>query len=119
MFLCSVVLMFLCIDVLMLFWSYSKYAIILCSHVHVFLPQPDGGVVVGSAQELAKRSKGSTHASAPTAGKPVEPVLGEGEGVFPGMERLSMPRGSVMVWDNAQAEGGTTFTVIPEACYVY
>ncbi|CAM9142997.1 unnamed protein product [Laminaria digitata] len=67
--------------------------------------QPDGGVVVGSAQELAKRSKGSTHASAPTAGKPVEPVLGEGEGVFPGMERLSVPRGSVMVWDNAQAEG--------------
>lgn len=66
-------------------------------------------MVVGSAQELAKRSKGPTHASAPSAGKPIEPISGEAEGDFPGMEKLSVPRGSVMVWDNAQAEGGTIF----------
>ena len=77
----------------------------------MFLSQPDGAVVVGSAQELAKRSKGSTRASAPTAGKPIEPVIVEVEGVFPGMERLSLPRGSVLVWDNGQAEGVTTLTV--------
>ena len=65
--------------------------------------------MVGSAQELAKRSKGSTHATAPKTGKPIEPISGEAEGDFPGMERFSVPRGSVMVWDNAQAEGVTIF----------
>lgn len=75
----------------------------------MYSSQADGAVVVGSAQELAKRSKGCTHATAATAGKAIEPVLGEVEGDFPGMERLSVPRGSVMVWDNAQAAGVTTF----------
>lgn len=77
----------------------------------MYLTQADGAVVVGSAQELAKRSKGCTHATPATAGKAIEPVLSEVEGCFPGMERLSVPRGSVMVWDNAEAAGVTTFLV--------
>lgn len=77
-------------------------------------------MVVGSAQQLAKCSKGPKDASAkgtqlnlPTGAaeeKPEGAGAGEGEGVFSGMERISAPKGSVMVWSGAQTLEGEFFT---------
>lgn len=77
-------------------------------------------MVVGSAQQLAKCGKGPSNgpeeASAkgtpfnlPTGAaeeKPGRKGAGEGEGAFLGMERVSAPKGSVMVWSSAQALKG-------------
>lgn len=98
------------------------------------LVQGDGGeVVVGSAQQLANcRKSGPSNDSARTDGKGAEESFpsgmtataeatigakngleevasaGDGEGVFLGLERVSAPKGSVIVWDAAQAPLGET-----------
>lgn len=83
--------------------------------------QPGGDMVVGSAEELTKRGKVKDKPKANvcstgdlTRGTPDGPDTeeGEGEGGFWGMERLSSPRGSVMVWDSAKAGGETSSVVI-------
>lgn len=89
-------------------------------------------MVVGSAQQLANCRKGGlSNDAARSDGKggtqsfpsdtiaTVETVAteegngsegaaeaGDGEGVFLGLERVSAPGGSVIVWDGAQAPGG-------------
>lgn len=91
-------------------------------------------MVVGSAQQLAKCGKGPSKGPAEASAKgtqlslparAAEEKLGrkgavEGEGAFSGMERVSAPKGSVMVWNSAQAlKGGSvsqTFSILLVAC---
>lgn len=73
-------------------------------------------MVVGNAEQLSMCSKGPKEANAndtqvsppigAAAEKPREIGASKGEGVFSGMERISPPKGSVMVWSSAQALNG-------------
>lgn len=81
-------------------------------------------MVVGSAQQLANCSKGPQEKRVKDTQIPPIEVPGEkkegaragkgegegAEGLFPGMERVLAPQGSVMVWNSAQAQGESTIT---------
>lgn len=80
-------------------------------------------MVVGSAHQLASCSKGPQEKRAKdTQIRPIE-MAGEkkegaraegegerGEGLFPGMERVLAPQGSVIMWNSAQAQGESMIT---------
>ncbi|CAM9261017.1 unnamed protein product [Ectocarpus sp. 4 AP-2014] len=80
--------------------------------------QTGGEVVIGSAHQLANCSKGPQEKRAKDTQTPPIEMAGEKmdgaragregqrvEGLFPGMERLLAPQGSVMMWNSAQAQG--------------
>ncbi|CAM9411729.1 unnamed protein product [Pylaiella littoralis] len=83
--------------------------------------QRGGEVVVGSAQQLAKCSNGpkgagtkGTQSNRPAGAaeeKPGGTGAGVGEGTFSGVERTSTSKGSVMVWNSAQALKGLQVAV--------
>ncbi|CAB1097104.1 unnamed protein product [Ectocarpus sp. CCAP 1310/34] len=80
--------------------------------------QAGGEVVVGSAHQLANCSKGPQEKRAKDTQIPPNEMTREkkegaraegkgerGEGLFPGMERVLAPQGSVMMWNSARAQG--------------
>ncbi|CAM9156654.1 unnamed protein product [Ectocarpus sp. 13 AM-2016] len=86
--------------------------------VYMIWLQAGGEVVVGSAHQLANCSKDPHEKRAKdTQIPPIEMTRekkegaraeggGErGEGLFPGMERVLAPQGSVMMWNSARAQG--------------
>eukprot|EP00903_Cladosiphon_okamuranus_P021891 g20124.t2 len=102
----------------------------------LWLQRGGGQVVVGNTQQLAKFRKGGPsneearsdcdgkgERSAPPDPPEAEVAAGEGvgskgaadagdaEGVFSGLERISGPRGSVIVWDGARAPVGLQVAV--------
>eukprot|EP00752_Nemacystus_decipiens_P003805 g3501.t1 len=104
----------------------------------LWLQGEGGDVVVGSAPQLANCGRGEPSNEAPRGSAngaqsvPSDPDItatakaaadrekngpcgvadtGDGEGMFLRLERVSAPRGSVIVWDGAQAQGGLQVAV--------